>query len=160
MCIVYGGRIFQSHFWRDHRVLCDNALGGACAVLRGFFGLGAAQDRRRVRSLYLASDTLPFAERLNSGVVAGALTLDEDIEAVDLGGSQRAALEKIAGANNKAPVKISALVARSDCLQLPADFCAMCCPVGRASGDAVHNKRDHGSAVPSGANGGRFCQAG
>lgn len=57
--------------------------------------LGTAPDRRRVRSVYLASDTLPFAERLNSGVVAGALTLDEDIEAVDLGGSQRAALSAI-----------------------------------------------------------------
>src|SRR6185369_1433537 len=60
--------------------------------------LGAAPDRRRVRSLYLASDTLPFAERLNSGVVAGALTLDEDIEAIDLGGSQRAALSAVAQA--------------------------------------------------------------
>jgi 3-hydroxy-3-methylglutaryl CoA synthase len=57
--------------------------------------LGAAPDRSRVRSLYLASDTLPFAERLNSGVVAGALTLDEDIEAIDLGGSQRAALSAV-----------------------------------------------------------------
>jgi 3-hydroxy-3-methylglutaryl CoA synthase len=60
--------------------------------------LGAAPDRRHVRSLYLASDTLPFAERLNSGVVAGALTLDEDIEAIDLGGSQRAALSAVAQA--------------------------------------------------------------
>jgi 3-hydroxy-3-methylglutaryl CoA synthase len=57
--------------------------------------LGAALDRRRVRSLFLASDTLPFAERLNSGVVAGALRLDEDIEAIDLGGSQRAALSAV-----------------------------------------------------------------
>ena len=38
-------------------------------------------------ALFLASDTLPFAERLNAGVVAGALTLDEGIEALDLGGT-------------------------------------------------------------------------
>lgn len=57
--------------------------------------LGAGEQRSHVRSLYLASDTLPFAERLNSGVVAGALTLDEDIEAIDLGGSQRAALSAV-----------------------------------------------------------------
>jgi 3-hydroxy-3-methylglutaryl CoA synthase len=60
--------------------------------------LGPAEDRRRVRSLFLASTTLPFAERLNAGVVAGALTLDEDIDAVDLGGSQRAALSAVAQA--------------------------------------------------------------
>jgi len=60
--------------------------------------LGSSQDRRHVRSVFLASDTLPFAERLNAGVVAGALTLDEDIDAIDLGGSQRAALSAVAQA--------------------------------------------------------------
>ncbi len=54
--------------------------------------LGPAEDRSHIRAVLLASGTLPFAERLNAGVVAGALTLDEGIEAVDLGGSQRAAL--------------------------------------------------------------------
>ncbi|WBY03064.1 3-oxoacyl-[acyl-carrier-protein] synthase III C-terminal domain-containing protein [Ramlibacter tataouinensis] len=54
--------------------------------------LGPAEDRSRVRGLLLASDTLPFAERLNAAVVAGALTLDDGIEAMDMGGTQRAAL--------------------------------------------------------------------
>lgn len=57
--------------------------------------LGPHEDRRRIRGLYLASDTLPFAERLNAGVVAGALTLSDDVDAVDLGGSQRAALSAV-----------------------------------------------------------------
>ena len=57
--------------------------------------LGPAEDRSRVRGVLLASDTLPFAERLNAGVVAGALTLSEDIEAIDLGGTQRAALSAV-----------------------------------------------------------------
>lgn len=57
--------------------------------------LGAGEDRRHVRSVLLASGTLPFAERLNAGVVAGALTLDDDIDAIDLGGSQRAALSAV-----------------------------------------------------------------
>lgn len=60
--------------------------------------LGPGEDRSRVRAVLLASDTLPFAERLNAGVVAGALTLDEGIEAIDLGGSQRAALGAVAQA--------------------------------------------------------------
>jgi 3-hydroxy-3-methylglutaryl CoA synthase len=60
--------------------------------------LGPADDRRHVRAVFLASDTLPFAERLNAGVVAGALTLCDDIEAVDTGGSQRAALSAMSQA--------------------------------------------------------------
>lgn len=54
--------------------------------------LGPGDDRTHVRGLFLASNTLPFAERLNAGVVAGALTLAEDVQAIDMGGSQRAAL--------------------------------------------------------------------
>lgn len=60
--------------------------------------LGPSEDRRHVRNVLLASNTLPFAERLNAGVVAGALTLDDDIDAVDLGGSQRVALSAVADA--------------------------------------------------------------
>ncbi len=60
--------------------------------------LGPGEDRQHVRSVMLASDTLPFAERLNAGVVAGALTLSDDVEAIDMGGSQRAALSAVAQA--------------------------------------------------------------
>lgn len=60
--------------------------------------LGPGEDRSHVRTVFLASDTLPFAERLNAGVVAGALTLDDEVDAVDLGGSQRAALTAVAQA--------------------------------------------------------------
>ena len=58
--------------------------------------LGPDEDRQHVRAVLLASDTLPFVERLNAGVVAGALTLAEDIDAIDMGGSQRAALSAVA----------------------------------------------------------------
>jgi len=54
--------------------------------------LGPADDRSHVRKLVFASSTAPFADRLNAGVVAGALTLDTDIKAADVGGSQRAGL--------------------------------------------------------------------
>lgn len=60
--------------------------------------LGPSEDRSHVRGLLLASDTLPFAERLNAAVVAGALALDAAIEAADLGGTQRAALAAVAQA--------------------------------------------------------------
>jgi len=57
--------------------------------------LGPDAGRHHVRSVLLASGTLPFVERLNAGVVAGALTLDDDVDALDLGGSQRAALSAV-----------------------------------------------------------------
>ncbi len=57
--------------------------------------LGPTEARSHVRSVFLASDTLPFAERLNAGVVAGALTLADDADAMDMGGSQRAALSAV-----------------------------------------------------------------
>ncbi len=70
----------------------EDSITLAVAAARDALGPATQRDRRRVRALMLASDTLPFAERLNAGVVAGALALDEDIEALDLGGTQRAAL--------------------------------------------------------------------
>lgn len=54
--------------------------------------LGVERDRGAIGTIMLASNTLPFAERLNAGVVAGALTLNESIEALDVTGSQTAAL--------------------------------------------------------------------
>lgn len=60
--------------------------------------LGAADERSRIASVLLASGTLPFAERLNAGVVCEALTLREDVQAADVTGSQRAALSAVAQA--------------------------------------------------------------
>lgn len=77
--------------------------------------LGPAEDRSHVRSLFLCSVTLPFADRLNAGVVAGALTLDDGIDAVDLGGTQRAALSAVRQALARARTESgSALVLAAD----------------------------------------------
>ena len=64
--------------------------------------LGCAEDRTRVHGVYLASCTLPFAERLNAGIVSEALTLNDAVEALDIGGSQRAALSALNAALEKA----------------------------------------------------------
>ena len=71
----------------------EDAITMAVAAARD--SLGAAEDRSAVRSVYLASSTLPFVERLNAGVVCEALTLREDVEALDIVGSQRAALSAV-----------------------------------------------------------------
>ncbi|HSW14006.1 MAG TPA: OB-fold domain-containing protein [Solimonas sp.] len=54
--------------------------------------VSAEQDRSVIRSVILASGTLPFAERLNAGVLCAALNLDESVAACDLTGAQTAAL--------------------------------------------------------------------
>jgi 3-hydroxy-3-methylglutaryl CoA synthase len=46
--------------------------------------------RESIDGLYLASTTLPFADRQNAGIVSTALSLREDLAARDLGGSLRA----------------------------------------------------------------------
>ncbi len=80
-----GARAFAN--WDEDSVTMAVAAARDC--------LGPAEDRSHVRSVLLASNTLPFAERLNSAIVAGALALDDDIEAADLGGSQRVALSAL-----------------------------------------------------------------
>ena len=64
--------------------------------------LGSDDDRSHVKGLYLASSTLPFAERLNAGVIREVLTLDRGIDALDVTGSQRAGLSALSEAVAKA----------------------------------------------------------
>lgn len=60
--------------------------------------LGTAEDRSHVTALYMASSTMPFAERLNAGVVREALRLNRNIDTLDVSGSQRAALSALSEA--------------------------------------------------------------
>ncbi|KQP45504.1 3-oxoacyl-[acyl-carrier-protein] synthase III C-terminal domain-containing protein [Pseudorhodoferax sp. Leaf274] len=73
----------------------EDSITMAVAAARDCLGPAEARNRRAVRGLLFASDTLPFAERLNAGIAAGALALAEDIDAVDLGGTQRAGLSAL-----------------------------------------------------------------
>ncbi|MET0138082.1 MAG: OB-fold domain-containing protein [Sphingobium sp.] len=59
-------------------------------------------DRATVGTVSLASTTLPFADRLNSGIVKEALTLADATAALDIGGSQRAATSALIQALNGA----------------------------------------------------------
>lgn len=55
----------------------------------------AGTERDRVGSLSLASTTLPFADRLNAGIVKEALNLRDGVAAIDVTGSQRAATSSL-----------------------------------------------------------------
>ena len=57
-------------------------------------------DRAKLSAVHLASTTLPFADRLNAGIVAGALNLAEGVGGHDHSASQRAGLSALADALN------------------------------------------------------------
>ena len=46
--------------------------------------LGPEDDRSHVDNVFLASTTMPFADRLNSGIVRAALTLEESTQCTDI----------------------------------------------------------------------------
>jgi 3-hydroxy-3-methylglutaryl CoA synthase len=67
-------------------------------------------SRENLAAVHLASTTLPFADRLNAGIVAGALNLAESVAGHDHSASQRAGLSALADALNasKGPVLVTA----------------------------------------------------
>ena len=62
----------------------------------------ASRDRSTIRSLVLASTTLPFADRSNAGIVAAALDLPASTQCTDLCGSQRAGTQALLQALQRA----------------------------------------------------------
>ena len=61
------------------------------------------QDASRIEAVQMASTTFPFLDRLNSGVVAEALNLGQDIGASDAGQTQRAATSALMSALRGGP---------------------------------------------------------
>jgi 3-hydroxy-3-methylglutaryl CoA synthase len=66
----------------------EDSLTMAVAAARECLGSGRPVSPSAV---FLASTTLPFADRQNSGVLAAALNLDESLSTLDITGSQRCA---------------------------------------------------------------------
>lgn len=82
-----GDRAFAG--WDEDSVTMAVEAARACLA-----GIG----RESLRACYLASTTLPFADRLNAGVLAAALGLADRTAMQDLAGSQRAATSGLYGA--------------------------------------------------------------
>ncbi len=76
----------------------------------------AGLDKRQVDALYLASTTLPFADRLNAGIAATALNLRDDILSADFGSTQKAGTSALIAALQavKSGEKSHVLLAASD----------------------------------------------
>lgn len=62
----------------------------------------AGRDRSGVTDLRFASTTFPFLDRLNSGVVAAALSLLDDVSSLDIAATQRGATSALAQALSSA----------------------------------------------------------
>jgi len=73
-------------------------------------------DKSRVDAVYLASTTLPFADRLNAGIAATALNLREDILTADFTSALKAGTTAVIAAleSIKSGEKNNILVAASD----------------------------------------------
>jgi 3-hydroxy-3-methylglutaryl CoA synthase/NAD(P)-dependent dehydrogenase (short-subunit alcohol dehydrogenase family)/putative sterol carrier protein len=73
-------------------------------------------DKRSLDGLYLASTTLPFADRQNAGIVSSALNLKDDIVTSDFTGSQKAGTTALVTALGtiKGRAKKNILVTASD----------------------------------------------
>jgi 3-hydroxy-3-methylglutaryl CoA synthase/NAD(P)-dependent dehydrogenase (short-subunit alcohol dehydrogenase family)/putative sterol carrier protein len=71
-------------------------------------------DKAKIDTLYLASTTMPFADRLNAGIVATALNLREDMRSADLSSTQRAGTTALAAALEAVASGRTALVTASD----------------------------------------------
>ena len=89
---------------KGERAMCnwdEDSLTMAVEAARDCLAGGRPGD---LEAVYLASTTLPFADRQNAGVLRGALNLDEDLMTMDVTSSQRAgtsglitALQAVAG---------------------------------------------------------------
>ncbi len=84
------------------------AVEAARDCLRGY-------DRASIKSVQLASTTLPFADRSNSGVVIDALNLASDIASQDHTGSRRAATSAMINAFSSGQTDCDTLLLATDC---------------------------------------------
>ena len=79
-----------------HRAMAnwdEDSITMAVAACRDL--LSESVDRKKISQLMLASTTFPFADRSNSGVVSEALNLNEELNAVDIGGSLSSAISAV-----------------------------------------------------------------
>lgn len=85
----------------------EDSVTMAVAAARDCLGDFARDD---LAAVHLASTTLPFADRLNAGIVAGALNLAESVAGHDHSASQRAGLSALADAlsASKGPILVAA----------------------------------------------------
>jgi hydroxymethylglutaryl-CoA synthase len=80
-----------------------------------------SDDREAIDSLFFGTTTAPFADRLNAGIIAGALNLPDTLRAQDVTGSLRAGTSALLSAIDAVRARgVSALCVASDRRAAPA----------------------------------------
>ena len=99
--------VFAQHRWmapglkslaKGRRAIANWDEDAVTMAVEAARSLLAATPARGTTELTLASTTLPFADRLNAGIVAAALGLDADAVVRDVASSSRAALTELVAA--------------------------------------------------------------
>ncbi len=75
------------------------------------------QDKKNMDALYLASTTLPFADRQNAGIISAALNLKEELTTADYTASQKIATTALVSAleSVQSGAKKNIMVTATDC---------------------------------------------
>jgi hydroxymethylglutaryl-CoA synthase len=94
---------------RGERAMCNWDEDSVTMAVEASRDALIGRDRAGVSTLYLCSTTFPFLDRLNAGVVAQALGLSDDVSALDIAATQRAATSALRTAiDTSAPALIVA----------------------------------------------------
>jgi hydroxymethylglutaryl-CoA synthase len=88
---------------RGERAICNWDEDAVTMAVEAARDCLVGQDAARVEAVQMASTTFPFLDRLNSGVVAEALNLGQDLAASDAGQTQRAATSALMSALRGGP---------------------------------------------------------
>jgi 3-hydroxy-3-methylglutaryl CoA synthase/NAD(P)-dependent dehydrogenase (short-subunit alcohol dehydrogenase family)/putative sterol carrier protein len=82
------------------------------------------QDKQKLDGLYLASTTLPFADRQNAGIVSSALNIKDNLITADYTSSQKASTSAMITAleSVKSGERNSIMVAATDCRETKAAY--------------------------------------
>ncbi|MFO8058292.1 MAG: short-chain dehydrogenase, partial [bacterium] len=73
-----------------------------------------ADEGKDIDALYFASTTMPYKERLNSGIVAAALDLSASVRAADFGGGLKAGTSAVIAALEAAAAGKKVMVSSAD----------------------------------------------
>src|SRR5262245_40885389 len=83
---------------KGERAICNWDEDSATMAVEAARDALAGRERSSIQHLRFASTTFPFLDRLNAGIVAAALDLPEEVSALDVTATQRAATSALASA--------------------------------------------------------------
>ena len=99
-----------SSLGKGERAICNWDEDVITMAVEAVRDAAAGRDRGHIASFYLASTTFPFLDRLNAGVAAEALSLREDLSALDVASTQRCGTSALAQAlrGNESSIVVAA----------------------------------------------------